>query len=109
MPQGYPYGGSSMERHPHVEEFFMVSGDMASHLGIMRSGAYFHRPPGIAHGRDCTRTGYLLFCRTPGANRTTTAWTDEKYAVAWNPPHSPVLPPEIAAHGTTPFADPLEY
>lgn len=109
MPQGYPYGGASMERHPHVEEFFMVSGDMASHLGIMRAGAYFHRPPGIPHGRDCTRSGYLLFCRTPGANRTTTEWTAEKYDVAWNPEHQPVLPQEFAAAGATPIPDPLEY
>ena len=39
MPQGYPYGGAAMERHPHVEEFFLVSGDMASHLGVMRAAA----------------------------------------------------------------------
>jgi hypothetical protein len=109
MPQGYPYGGASMERHPHVEEFFMVSGDMASHLGVMRAGGYFHRPPGIAHGRDCTRSGYLLFCRTPGANRTTTSWTDEKFEVAWNPAHRPVLPPELAAAGARPLADPVQY
>ena len=109
MPQGFPYGGNAMERHPHGEEFFMVSGDMACHVGILRAGAYFNRPPQIAHGRDCTRTGYLLFCRTPGANRTVTAWSDEKYPVLWNPPHRPVLPPEFAEAGARAVADPLEY
>lgn len=87
----------------------MVSGDMACHVGIMRAGAYFNRPPGIPHGRDCTRTGYLLFCRTPGANRTTSAWTAEKFPVLWDPPHRPVLPPEFTAAGASPVADPLEY
>ncbi len=109
MPQGFPYGGNAMEQHPHGEEFFMVSGDMACHVGIMRAGAYFNRPPGIPHGRDCTRTGYLLFCRTPGANRTTSAWTAEKFPVLWDPPHRPVLPPEFTAAGASPVADPLEY
>jgi hypothetical protein len=109
MPQGYPYGGAAMERHPHVEEFFLVSGDMASHLGVMRAGGYFHRPPGIAHGRDCTRSGYLLFCRTPGANRTTTDWTPETYEVTWNPPHRPVIPAGLGAVGARPLADPVEY
>ncbi len=109
MPQGFPYDGASMEQHPHGEEFFMVSGDMACHVGIMRAGAYFHRPPDIGHGRDCTRTGYLLFCRTPGANRTVSVWTDAKYPVLWNPPHRPVLPPAFAAEGAHAVADPLEY
>ena len=109
MPQGFPYEGASMERHPHGEEFFVVSGDMACHVGILRAGAYFNRPADIAHGRDCTRTGYLLFCRTPGSNRTVTAWTDGKFPVLWNPPHQPVLPPEFALAGARPVVDPLEY
>ena len=44
-----------------------------------------------------------------GAHRTVTAWGDEKHPVLWNPPHRPVLPPEFAAAGAQPVADPLEY
>lgn len=109
MPQGYPYGGAAIERHPHVEEFFLVSGDMASHLGVMRAGGYFHRPPGIAHGRDCTRSGYLLFCRTPGANRTTTDWTTETYEVKWDMPYRPVVPAALGILDPQPLPDPVEY
>jgi hypothetical protein len=109
MPQGFPYQGTPLETHPHAEEFFMVSGDMACHVGIMRTGAYFNRPPGIAHGRDCTRTGFLLFCRTPGSNRTISEWTPEKYPVTWRPEHRPVLPPELREAGSSPMPDPLAY
>jgi hypothetical protein len=40
MPQGFPPEDTPLETHPHVEEFFMVSGDMSVHCGIMRAGAY---------------------------------------------------------------------
>jgi hypothetical protein len=109
MPQGFPRAEASLERHPHTEEFFMVSGDMAFHVGILRTGAYFWRPPEIAHGRDCTRTGFLLFCRTPGSNKTITNWSQERYPVSWTPEHRPVLPPELAALGAVPQPDPIEY
>jgi hypothetical protein len=108
MPQGFSYAGAALETHPHVEEFFMVSGDMACHVGTMRTGAYFHRPPGIPHGRDCTRTGFLLFCRTPGSNRTISHWTPEKFPVSWHPPHAPRLPPGFEAAGVE-QPDAVEY
>jgi hypothetical protein len=107
-PQGFPYGGAALETHPHAEEFFMVSGDMPCHVGVMRTGAYFYRPPGIAHGRDCTRSGYLLFCRTPGSNRTISEWSEERYPVSFEPEHRTVAPPELAA-AARPIADPLVY
>jgi hypothetical protein len=109
MPQGFPLHDTPLERHPHFEEFFMVSGDMSCHVGIMRTGAYFWRPPEIPHGRDCTRSGFLLFCRTPGSNRTISRWSEEKYPVSWTPAHQPVLPQELTAYGTPALPDPIEY
>jgi hypothetical protein len=109
MPQGFPPTDTPLETHPHVEEFFMVSGDMSVHCGIMRAGAYFWRPPGIPHGRDCTRTGYLLFCRTPGSNRTISEWSRERYSVSFSPAHLPVLPESLRAAGAVPIPDPLVY
>jgi hypothetical protein len=96
LPQGFPYNGVSLEQHPHVEEFFMVSGDLSFHVGTMRTGAYFWRPPHLLHGKDCTRSGFLLFCRTPGSNKTISTWTTERYPVTWTPAMRPILPPGYA-------------
>jgi hypothetical protein len=93
LPQGFPYNGVSLEQHPHAEEFFMVSGDLTFHVGTMRTGAYFWRPPHLLHGKDCTRSGFLLFCRTPGSNKTISMWTTERYPVTWAPTMQPILPP----------------
>jgi hypothetical protein len=96
LPQGYPSSGSeSLERHPHVEEMFMIDGDMPCSLGVMRAGAYFWRPPQIWHGADCTRNGFLIFARTPGTNRTISEWSSEKHPVTFHPPFRPVLPPAL--------------
>jgi hypothetical protein len=109
MPQGFPPEDTPLETHPHVEEFFMVSGDMSVHCGIMRAGAYFWRPPGIPHGRDCTRSGYLLFCRTPGSNRTVSNWSSARYPVSFEPAHRPVLPPELRDAGAVALPPPVSY
>lgn len=109
MPHGFPPGDTPLETHPHVEEFFMISGDMSVHCGVMRAGAYFWRPPGIPHGRDCTRSGYLLFCRTPGSNRTVSHWSSERYPVSFQPAHRPVLPPELCAAGAEALPSPVSY
>lgn len=93
LPQGFPYKGVSLEQHPHVEEFFMVSGDLSFHVGTMRTGAYFWRPAHLLHGKDCTRSGFLLFCRTPGSNKTISTWTTERFSVTWTPATKPILPP----------------
>ncbi len=99
-----------MERHPHVEEFFMVMGTMSCSLvGTMRAGAYFWRPPSIWHGLDSSLTGFLLLCRTPGTNKTISEWGANALPVDNNPPYNPVLSPEIAALKPTPLADSLAY
>ena len=87
----------------------MVSGDMTCHVGIMRTGAYFWRPPEILHGLDCTRSGFLMFCRTPGSNKTISNWTTEKYPVSWSPEQRPVLPEALQSLGATPSPNSVEY
>jgi hypothetical protein len=111
LPQGSPASGTEpLERHPHVEEMFMVAGDMACSLGIMRAGAYFWRPPMIWHDADCTLNGFLLFVRTPGRNRTTSEWSDEPHVVTLTPPHRPQLPVALRAAGAgRPAIDPVDY
>ncbi len=109
LPQGYPASGSEpLERHPHVEEMFMIAGDMPCSLGIMRAGAYFWRPPMIWHGADCTVNGFLLFARTPGTNKTISEWSDEGHPVKLTPEHRPQLPTHLETAGHA-IDDPVTY
>lgn len=109
LPQGYPASGNEpLERHPHVEEMFMIAGDMPCSLGTMRAGAYFWRPPGIWHGADCTLTGFLLFARTPGTNRTISEWSETPHAVSLTPPYAPRLPEALQPLARE-LADPIVY
>jgi quercetin dioxygenase-like cupin family protein len=99
MPQGYAAAMvGRKERHPtHVEEFFVVSGEIrCSMVGIMRKGGYFWRPPGKWHGLDCSPTGFLLFCRTPGSNVTVSEWSEECHPIDPDPPYQPDLPAALA-------------
>jgi hypothetical protein len=111
LPHGFsPTGTAHKETHPHVEEFFMVSGAMSCTLvGTLRPGAYFWRPPGIAHGLDSSLTGFLLLCRTPGTNKTVSVWDAAALPINDNPPYNPVLPPALAALNPRELADTLTY
>src|SRR5690606_24641359 len=42
--------GRRRERHPVVEEMYLLSGELHGHVGVMRPGAYFWRPPEEWHG-----------------------------------------------------------
>lgn len=109
LPQGFPASGTEpLERHPHVEEMFMIAGDMPCSLGIMRAGAYFWRPPMIWHGADCTLNGFLLFARTPGSNQTISDWDTKGHPVTLTPEHRPVVPASLR-HAATPLDDPVTY
>lgn len=109
LPQGFPASGSEpLERHPHVEEMFMVAGDMPCSLGVMRAGAYFWRPPMIWHGADCTLNGFLLFARTPGSNVTISEWAKDPHPVSMTPKYRPSLPADLAAIAGT-VDDPVQY
>jgi hypothetical protein len=109
LPQGFPQSGMEpLERHPHAEEMFMISGDMPCSLGVMRAGAYFYRPPNIWHGADCTTNGFLLFCRTPGANKTVSEWNSEAHPVAFEPAYKPVIPEDLEADFQE-VSDPVVY
>jgi hypothetical protein len=109
LPQGFPASGQEpLERHPHNEEMFMIYGDMPCSLGVMRAGAYFWRPPGIWHGADCTRAGFMMFMRTPGTNTTISDWAVEPFPVTFEPEHFPQVPAQLSSYAT-PLADPIQY
>jgi quercetin dioxygenase-like cupin family protein len=108
-PHGFPPSGDEpLERHPHAEEMFMIVGDMPCSMGVMRTGAYFYRPPNIWHGADCTLTGYLLLARTPGTNRTVSEWSDKRHPVTFSPAHRVHVPDGMEA-AAAPRPDALVY
>lgn len=80
-----------LETHPVVEEVFLLSGEFHMPMGVLKEGAYFWRPPGIAHGPVGTKTGALGFFRCKGGPLTT-EWSDESYPVQWDAPYVPILP-----------------
>jgi len=86
------------EVHPVVEEMFLLAGESHGNRGVMKPGAYFWRPPGIAHGPYGTITGNLYFFRTKGG-KLTTDYVDGEKGFAWNRPYDPALPDDLAAHG----------
>lgn len=86
------------ERHPVVEEMYLLAGEVHGNLGVMRPGAYFWRPPEIAHGPYGSKTGNIYFFRTKGGPLST-EYEDAAKPFHWNPEHRPVLPPEMASFG----------
>ena len=79
QPGGVPDGFmGSREYHPVAEEMFILSGDLYVERGVMRTGAYFWRPPDIHHGPFGTRAGMFMLGRTKGGPLVN-YWTEEKY------------------------------
>ncbi|MGH3658728.1 MAG: cupin domain-containing protein, partial [Micromonosporaceae bacterium] len=88
--------GTRPERHPVVEEMYLLSGELHGHVGVMRPGAYFWRPPEEWHGPFGSLTGNLMLFRTVGGPLST-VYDDAETEFAWDPPARPILPPELAA------------
>lgn len=84
------------EVHPVVEEMYLLAGEVHGDRGVMRPGAYFWRPPGVAHGPYGTQTGNLYFFRTRGGGLSTT-YVDAARPFHWRPAYEAVLPAEYEA------------
>jgi hypothetical protein len=84
------------ERHPVVEEMFLIAGEVHGNLGVMRPGAYFWRPPGIPHGPYGSLTGNIYLFRTKGGPLST-EYEDAPVPFHWWPEHAPVLPADLSA------------
>lgn len=85
------------ERHPVVEEMYLLAGEVHGNLGVMRPGAYFWRPPHVPHGPYGSLTGNIYLFRTKGGPLST-EYEDSPVPFHWWPEHAPVLPEEMAAH-----------
>lgn len=83
------------EVHDCAEEMYLLSGDFLSALGPMAAGAYFWRPPGVAHGPYGSRGGSLALIRTDGAPLVN-HWTSHEVELGRSREYRPVLPAELA-------------
>lgn len=110
LPHGRPPGARlALERHPHDEEMFLIEGDMTCPEGVMRPGAYFYRPAGIAHGLHSSEHGFLMLLRSPGSNVIQTEWFGAPRELPLDPPFRPVLPPGSPAEWARPLPHRPEY
>jgi hypothetical protein len=100
--------GERSERHPVVQEFFLLSGELAGELGVMQAGAYCWRPPMFKHAPYGSWTGTLLIFRSVGGPQAT-EWEDPDQPFTWTPAHQPILPPDLAPLMTKPWPRPPRY
>ena len=98
--------GERAERHPVVQEFFLLAGELAGNTGTMQAGAYCFRPAMVAHGPYGSRTGGLILFRSLGGAQAT-FWEDAP-PFTFTPVHAPVLPAALARLGD-PMARPPRY
>ena len=98
--------GERAERHPVVQEFFLLAGELGGNTGMMQAGAYCFRPEMVAHGPYGTRTGALIIFRSLGGAQAT-FWEDAP-PYDFTPSHAPVLPPGLVHHGE-PMPRPPRY
>ncbi|WP_170985066.1 cupin domain-containing protein [Roseomonas sp. AR75] len=97
--------GERSERHPVVQEFFLLSGELAGELGVMQAGAYCWRPPMFKHAPYGSWTGTLLIFRSVGGPQTT-EWEDPDQPFTWTPAHKPILPADLAPLMARPWPRP---
>lgn len=93
--------GHRPEKHPVVEEMYLLSGELVGPLGVMQAGSYFWRPPEEWHGPFGSPTGNLMLFRTKGGPLST-VYTDHEVDFSWNPEHRPILPPGLEPYGRAP-------
>lgn len=87
--------GFKREKHPVVEEMYLLSGELHGPNGVMRPGAYFWRPPEEWHGPFGSLTGNVMLFRTVGGPLST-VYDDNELPFSWDPPADPILPDELA-------------
>lgn len=98
-PQTYPENNQGpREHHPTVEECFCLTGTLAGDRGVMRTGAYFWRPPGIAHGPYGSITGCVLLIRFVGGEHVN-HWSEEMYPFDFDAKYEPILPAHLKEKG----------
>ena len=109
LPQATPQGGSGpQEKHPVVEEAYVISGSLTGPQGTMHPGAYFWRPPEIAHGPFGSRWGSVSLMRFVGGKHVN-IWTDQEASFQYDAPYAPILPDELQEVGKAQWSPPPVY
>jgi hypothetical protein len=99
LPHALPSGAEGpQETHPCVEEAYVIAGSLAGPHGVMHPGAYFWRPPGIAHGPFGARWGCVSLIRFVGG-RHVNQWSEKSAPFVLDAPYRPVLPAHLMAYG----------
>ena len=91
-----------LETHPHVEELFLLDGEISMPQGLLKRGAYFWRPGGVQHGPIGTRAGCTCFFRSK-EGPFSTDWTSHTETIVWDAPYRPTLPSALADHANAPY------
>ena len=103
LPHSEPPGSKGpQESHPVVEEAYVISGSLVGPQGEMFPGAYFWRPPGIAHGPFGTRWGCVALIRFLGGEHVN-VWSQTEAGFSFDAPYDPVLPDTLAHFGQIPW------
>jgi hypothetical protein len=89
------------ERHPVIQEIFVLAGEVAGNTGLMQAGAYTWRPAHVLHGPYGSTTGAVFFFRSRGGPLTTEH--ESPVTFSFDPPHRPILPPELQLLGRDRF------
>ena len=96
LPQAEPPGHKGpQEIHPVVEECYVLGGSLTGPHGTMHPGAYFWRPPGIAHGPFGARWGSVSLMRFVGGAHVN-VWTESEAPFDFAAPYAPILPDDLA-------------
>lgn len=90
-----------IESHPNVEEVLLLDGEISTHLGVHKPGAYFWRPGNIPHGPVASARGMTGFFRCMGGPFSTN-WSQHVEPIDWNHPYTPVLPPDLQKYKDAP-------
>lgn len=103
-PQTHPVNWRGpRELHPTPEEAFLIAGDLTGEYGTMQPGAYFWRPPGVAHGPYGSKGGSISLIRFVGGAHVN-VWTEELFNFSYNTPYRPVLPEAMQQLAVAPVA-----
>lgn len=108
VADGQRYDLNGVECHPCVEEMFLLDGDIAMTTGVLRSGAYFWRPPNIPHGPMGTTAGFVALFRAKEGTFTT-AWSEPDCDIPWDAEYEPILPDELTESARQPYDATLRY
>jgi hypothetical protein len=109
LPQATPKSGKGpQEKHPVVEEAYVISGSLTGPHGTMYPGAYFWRPPQIPHGPFGSRWGGVSLMRFVGGKHVN-IWTKEEASFSYDTPYNPILPDNLKSYKDKPWVPSAEY